>query len=259
MKPMKNQLSLLEYHLQKLIEGGVARVLQLDPQQNDLSKILAQAMQTELQTDPLGKPISPNLFTVYVAPARFPVLQANQFFLDELTQNLIQAAGESGIGFNIPPVVRLSYDPSLVGWQVRVSARNSLEGLPQTTELIHDDMLFEEIPGNAFLIVDGTSFFPLNRSVINIGRREDNHLVIEDLRVSRVHAQLRAIHGHFHLFDLDSTSGTSVNGKPIHQHVLVTGDVISLAGYPLVYGQDSASETQDLSDLNLPPDEPQFL
>jgi pSer/pThr/pTyr-binding forkhead associated (FHA) protein len=88
------------------------------------------------------------------------------------------------------------------------------------------------------LIVDGVQIFSLNLTLVNIGRQAENHLVIEDPRVSRRHAQLRVIEGRFVVFDLDSTGGTLVNGKAIHQHRLSPGDVISLAGVPLVYGQE---------------------
>ena len=58
------------------------------------------------------------------------------------------------------------------------------------------------MPENAFLIVEG-GYFP-HRSRVIIGRRLDNQLVIDD-RVSRNHAQLRAIKGRFVVFDLNST------------------------------------------------------
>jgi pSer/pThr/pTyr-binding forkhead associated (FHA) protein len=74
--------------------------------------------------------------------------------------------------------------------------------------------------------------------VINIGRRLDNHVVIDDPRISRNHAQIREIKGRFVIFDLNSTGGTYVNGDRINQSVLYPGDVISLAGVTLIFGQD---------------------
>lgn len=61
-------------------------------------------------------------------------------------------------------------------------------------------------------------------------------------RVSRTHAQLRAVHGHYVLFDLNSTGGTYVNGQRISQHALKAGDVISLSGVPLIYGEDTPAD-----------------
>jgi pSer/pThr/pTyr-binding forkhead associated (FHA) protein len=89
----------------------------------------------------------------------------------------------------------------------------------------------------------------LNGGVVNIGRRPDNHLVIDDARISRLHAQLRLVRGRYMLFDLESTGGTFINGERIRQHTLRPGDVISLAGVPLVYGQDDDSAGSDTQQL----------
>ena len=97
----------------------------------------------------------------------------------------------------------------------------------------------EAIPLNAFLIIEGVKVQPLTEAVINIGRRFENHVVIDDPRVSRQHAQLRAIHGHYVLFDLSSRSGTFVNGQRANQVVLYPGDEISLAGVKLIFSQNS--------------------
>jgi pSer/pThr/pTyr-binding forkhead associated (FHA) protein len=115
-------------------------------------------------------------------------------------------------------------------------------------EIISDED-FEGIPQNAFLIVDGVDIFPLTQTVVNIGRRTDNQLVINEGKVSRVHAQLRVIKGRYVIFDLDSSGGTFVNGARIHQSTLTAGDVISIAGVPVVFGQESPgqSTTQDIN------------
>jgi pSer/pThr/pTyr-binding forkhead associated (FHA) protein len=106
------------------------------------------------------------------------------------------------------------------------------------------------IPENAFLIIEGVKVHPLNESVVNIGRRLENQLVIDDPRVSRNHAQLRAIKGRFVLFDLNSTGGTFVNGQRTSQTVLYPGDVISLAGVALIFGQDNPPSRSDVSNTS---------
>ena len=44
------------------------------------------------------------------------------------------------------------------------------------------------IPRNAYLVLQGTRVIPLNRTLIKIGRQLDNHIILEDPRVSRSHA-----------------------------------------------------------------------
>jgi len=97
-------------------------------------------------------------------------------------------------------------------------------------------------PKKAFLIVNGADIFPLEKKVINIGRMEDNDIVLPNAHISRYHAQLRAGEGSFLLVDLNSTSGTSINGEKITRKVLAPGDVISMAGIPIIYGQTAGPE-----------------
>ena len=108
-------------------------------------------------------------------------------------------------------------------------------------------------PENAYLIISGVKVFPLHTAVVNIGRRLDNTLVIDDPRISRNHAQLRSVDGRYVIFDLNSTGGTSVNGKRVTQCVLYPGDVISLAGIPLIYGQDNPPPRPDMA-ITRPPE-----
>lgn len=94
-------------------------------------------------------------------------------------------------------------------------------------------------PPNAFMILWNEEIYKLSKNVTKIGRRDDNNLIIDNLRVSRVHAQIRRTKDGFILFDIDSTSGTKVNGHLIRQHKLSNGDVIEIADVPLIFCCDS--------------------
>jgi pSer/pThr/pTyr-binding forkhead associated (FHA) protein len=94
------------------------------------------------------------------------------------------------------------------------------------------------MPNSAYLIVN-TQVFPLNKELINIGRKLDNHIVIHDPSVSRNHAQIRVMEGQFVLLDLNSTGGTQVNGQPVTKSVLYSGDTITLANIKLKFVQDT--------------------
>jgi pSer/pThr/pTyr-binding forkhead associated (FHA) protein len=89
---------------------------------------------------------------------------------------------------------------------------------------------------SAFLIVEGKRAVSLERPITSIGRKDDNHIVIKNQHVSRYHAQIRNIKGSYVLMDLESTVGTSINGKKVKQAFLKEGDVISIGGSPLIFG-----------------------
>ncbi|HEX7975384.1 MAG TPA: FhaA domain-containing protein [Anaerolineales bacterium] len=245
---MKNRFVQIESRLQTLIEGGVSRLFPTGQRQADLASRLVDAMFHGIKAGPDGEPVAPNLFILLVSSSEAQALQENQALLDGLASILREAGTGAGLHFSVAPVVRVQGSLDVPSGQIRVTAQNSLANLPQTSDLgigILEES--EAIPLNAFLIVDGTQVVPLTQAVINLGRRADNQVVIEDPRVSRVHAQLRVVKGRFVIFDLDSTGGTFVNGEEVHQCALYPGDVISMAGVPLVFGQDPAnmSETQD--------------
>jgi hypothetical protein len=88
----------------------------------------------------------------------------------------------------------------------------------------------------------------INQVIFNLGRKLDNDLSIPDARISRKHAQIRVTPDEYVIFDLDSTGGTFVNDIRISQHKLQHGDVISLAGFNLVFGVDQPQNPGELSD-----------
>ena len=110
----------------------------------------------------------------------------------------------------------------------------------------------QSIPPNAVFLMEGVKSYPLDRAVITIGRMLDNDLVIDDPRVSRHHAQLRAVDGHFVLLDTNSTGGIFVNGRRVTQTILYPNDSISLAGVILLFHQDEPPPRPDLADT-MPP------
>jgi len=87
---------------------------------------------------------------------------------------------------------------------------------------------------NAYLIVS-TQVYPIKVDTVNIGRNLDNHLVIAEPTVSRVHAQIKFEDGQFMIYDLHSTGGTYVNGKQVDKSVLHSGDTILLADTPVIF------------------------
>ena len=100
----------------------------------------------------------------------------------------------------------------------------------------------------AYLVVDGMRRFDLVTPSVDIGRSSDNHLVIDDPRVSRFHARIRLDRRVYEIVDLESKGGTWIDGSPIQRHALEHGDLISIAGVPLVYYQ-AESDLPDTHDF----------
>jgi pSer/pThr/pTyr-binding forkhead associated (FHA) protein len=228
-----------------LVEGGAARLFPFSATASGLAPDLIDAMQAGVKTRPDGHRVAPNLYILTVHPSREEALQSNPALLKELAQTIQRAGKVADLVFLSPPEFRVVPDEDVPPQQIHVIAKISLENLGQTTDMeVEAAESGPALPDNAFLIVDGTEVFALTQSVVNIGRRSDNQLVIDDVRVSRVHAQLRAIKGRYVIFDLDSTGGTFVNDQRIVQSILFPGDVISLAGVPIVFGQDTSGYGQ---------------
>ena len=96
-------------------------------------------------------------------------------------------------------------------------------------------------PPNAYLIVDGERHVALDRPVATLGRKLDNTIPLDDPRVSRHHAQIRQRFGRWVVYDLGSASGTWVNNQRVEEWVLRPGDVITLGGVPLIYGEEETT------------------
>ncbi|MBA4743110.1 MAG: FHA domain-containing protein [Azoarcus sp.] len=73
----------------------------------------------------------------------------------------------------------------------------------------------------------------LDREHLTIGRKAHNDVRIEDFAISGEHARITTILGDAFLEDLDSTNGTSVNGRPVTRRVLADGDIVELGKYRL--------------------------
>ena len=235
---MSFQLNDIERRLQTLIEVHLVKYLPRPGIQDRIARLIAEALRANLSTKSLSQPENtvPTEFLLVVHPSRLELWQKDPRLIEGLTKVIRLVASEMGLKFTSAPTMTLVTDSSLAidNLDVRISRPANI------AETQNMSSTGDEVPVKAaFLIVGGTNVFTLDQPVTNIGRRLDNHLVVDDPRVSRYHAQIRFVRNRFLIFDLNSTGGTYVNGQRTTQSVLYPGDVISLAGLPLVFGQDN--------------------
>ena len=95
-------------------------------------------------------------------------------------------------------------------------------------------------------------------SCITVGRRPDNDVVIDDLLVSRRHAELRRTSVGWEIVDLASGNGTFVNGVRVAQAPIGPDDVIGvgrgllqLRGDRLVAAVDAGDNAFDVRDISV--------
>ncbi len=244
---IQERLAQVERRLQALVEGSARRLFPGAQVSELLAGRLLEALRGGLQVKADGQVAAPEQLILFTSPGEAALLQDPRW-LAELEAALRSSGSEAGVCFPDTPFLQVQVDASLATGEVRVATQNLPSGLTGTSHIeAQAGAGGTELPEGAFLIVDGTRLFALEQAVVNIGRRPDNHLVIDDPRISRTHAQLRAIHGEYVIFDLDSSGGTWVNGRPVNRQALRPGDVILLSGLPLVYGQESQrlGETQE--------------
>lgn len=247
MPALESAFNHLEARLQLLVEGSLARLFPTPAWQAELARGLTDALRHDARpmeaTGATNAPmLAPDHFVIFLPAHQARLFQENPGLLAALAEHLRQAALEAGFYFSVIPSLRALPAPESDARHIQVVAHFSQEHSGQT-EFLSEPLLATPAPtapAAAFLIVDGARLFPLTEAVTNIGRLPDNHLAIPNGRISRHHAQLRLVRDRYVIFDLGSTGGTFVNGRRITQCTLQQGDIISLAGVPLVFGADSA-------------------
>jgi hypothetical protein len=247
---MKSTLDIIEERLQTLIEGSI-QILPRENIQQILAKRLVQALQESCILKEDGSYSAPGLFIIHLHPKNFPEWQSQQGLLNKMANILQDVAIEEEIRFDLQPMITLEENDNLPENEFFITAE-LVPNQHDATAAIQIKASEEKPtrPLTSFIIVNGSEVLPLRQSVINLGRRLDNHVVLADPRVSRNHAQLRSSKGSYVIFDLNSTGGTYVNGQRITQQTLKPGDVISLAGVPIIYGEEITAEMGDTSELN---------
>ena len=85
------------------------------------------------------------------------------------------------------------------------------------------------------LIEDRGARFLLDRDVVTVGRHPDSDIFLDDITVSRRHAEFRRDANRFWVHDVGSLNGTYVNGERAEDQLLDTGDEVQIGKYRLTF------------------------
>jgi pSer/pThr/pTyr-binding forkhead associated (FHA) protein len=118
---------------------------------------------------------------------------------------------------------------------------------PERTDISSDRQLnavdaaaVDALPsGHALLVVQrgpgSGSRFLLDADVVNAGRHPDSEIFLDDVTVSRRHAEFTRAEGGYTVSDVGSLNGTYVNRDRIDRVLLSDGDEVQIGKYRLVY------------------------
>jgi FHA domain/Protein of unknown function (DUF3662) len=233
---------------QRLIESSLARILRERLQPDDVLHAVVRSIEdAHAHADaerPGGEAIAPNHFWVTLSEQDLAPLEYHQTgFADLLAESIRQMIVQMGLRMDMLPRVLLQGAADMPPHQLRVIARWIPPDLP-VSDTSAQRVRTAAFPRNPFLIVDGRRQIALTDELVRIGRSRENDVVVDDRRVSRHHAELRwqaegLKEGQKFLYrDLNSTGGTKLNGYPIQQCTLEAGDILSLGGVEIIYGEE---------------------
>jgi len=104
-----------------------------------------------------------------------------------------------------------------------------------------DPFSLEEFPPGIsamFVVRDGPkrgSRIHLDSDSVSVGRHPQSDIFLDDVTVSRRHAEVVRSGTHFEVVDSGSLNGTYVNQDRVDRQMLASGDIVQVGKFKLVY------------------------
>jgi len=242
---MAKPLDRLEETIERVMKDAITQRLGGRLHPIEIARKLSQAMDAN-QTITAQRVLVPNLYAVHLNPGDVQALEPFRATLErEMASYLAQAMEEEGFSTVAYPRVILMEDPAIPRRKVVVDARIAEGDHAPSPEEQHGNtvrlqiLTAETLAGEAWLVSSGPAgkelAHPIAHLPFSLGRALDNDVVLEGRGMSRHHAQIRAVHGHFYLMDLSSTNGTYLNGRRVAESILKHGDIITLGPVQFVF------------------------
>lgn len=100
--------------------------------------------------------------------------------------------------------------------------------------------------GSALLLVqkgpNAGARYLLNSDLVTVGRNPESDIFLDDVTVSRKHAEFHRVSKSFSVVDSGSLNGTYVNGELAERTDLVNGDSVQVGKYRLLFMTNGGSK-----------------
>ncbi len=131
-----------------------------------------------------------------------------------------------------------------IGFVLRADLPDDFDASAAAADAVMEDMA-TLARGLGVLVVkrgpNAGSQFSLDQAIMSAGRHPASDIFLDDITVSRRHAEFRRENGSFCVVDLGSLNSTYVNREPVDSAVLANGDEIQIGNFRLVFLAGPAS------------------
>ncbi|HUB74722.1 MAG TPA: DUF3662 and FHA domain-containing protein [Solirubrobacteraceae bacterium] len=259
-----NPLKSVETMIASLVEGTFGRVFRSEVRPMELARKLAREMDSH-RTVSVSRVYVPNEYAVWLSPRdRERYAGVEHEVIDELCAYLLEHARREELILASPPHISFHTDERLslgeFGIQARLvrhepepggeQGRSPAPAPPAVREEHGQTMIYsssqrlgaavEEAqahrgPQRALLLLEGRRLL-VPPGGGTLGRSRECEVVLDDVGISRRHAELRPGPEGWSVLDLGSTNGVRVNGEPLRgARALRDGDRLELGSTELVF------------------------
>lgn len=167
---------------------------------------------------------------------------------DEGSTNGTYTGGQQVHEADVGPGTRIRFGHPEDGPQAVLKVRPVPKPIPTTP----DRPSAVSMPAATGTFRQPTTVRPLPSRTVRIGRGSGNDLVVDDLSVSRHHAELLAhTDGTYEIVDLGSHNGTFLNGQPADRAPVSPGDIVGIGHSAFCLVGDTLQEFVDTGEVSL--------
>ncbi|MFN8522010.1 MAG: FhaA domain-containing protein [Chloroflexota bacterium] len=216
----------IEQRIRGVAEGAAPRLLRLSPALDAVAMLVARHARRR-------RPGEDGPYVVRLHPADLDALRAKHAALEHSLERRVSAAlRRDGVVPRQRVAVILQASTDVRRGDIRHVIHTRDEREPRASNTLAPTARLP-VTRRLELVDSGGLRLALERPVTVLGRSSASDIVVSDQRVSRTHLTLRWVGHDLVIADLNSTNGTSVNGRPVASTSVYPGDEISAGGYRL--------------------------